>query len=1072
MPTLSGSSVAPLYAMLGVARLGATRLNAHSPRVFVQIDGVERAYGKATAAHKVRAMTITDVLNDTPSTMSLTAQGWTPTAGMEVIVRLGSTRNLMRLFAGTIVGVDHGYTGTPANANYLVNAIDYTWGLNQRKVSGHFTGTGSAIVAAVMAAFAPTGYTYNNVQSGLATIDGGITFSFQNLTDALTSIAARAPLGERWYWYCDYNKDIHFGATEVDPTVTNPTTLTSSNQLLTSFKVKTDASQLITRCFVQGAGSDLLVPIAIGSTILPVQDATVFSASGGTIITPLSERLTYTGKSSNDGTGSIVAGILYSPGTLTAAKNSGTAGNPLGTYTYKTAFVQNDASGNSIGESELSAASSTVTTSAVSAPTTPSAATRTGGLRSVSSITRSGSTATATTSASHGYSTGDTVTIAGAAQSEYNGAVSVTVTGSTTFTYPVTGTPATPATGTITAYVEIAGSVGVGDYGYKTTFLSSKGETLGSTASSAVTVSAVAAASGCSAAEASPKVTGNLRYYSGVGYNYRVAFGTANGETIPAGSSGASISAVSAPGAPTTSATTGGSLTTGNYYYYAVSFVTGSGEIPATTGIGVVLMSGGATAVSMTNIPTSADARVTARKIYRTSASGGAGYRLVTTINDNSTTTYTDTTADSSLGVLIPTSDTGSTGQVSLTGIDVSSDARVVRRVIYRTELGGSTYKYLTTIGNNTATTYTDNTSDASLGVDAPTTDTSGGAQVRVTSVEVSSDARVSSRRVYRTRAGGSTYYLLATISNNTAAFYIDNTPDASLSSTLEPTSSTFGGNTISLSSIPTGGSGCTARRIYRTQAGGSVYQLVTTIGDNSTTTYTDDKSDDNLGAPAPASSTVGTVAGSTTLPQVDISKFSATGGWVKTGSQILRYTGRSASSGQGNLTGIPATGTGSIAATIKNGAEVINTPFLTGVSGIARALDAGDHVALFETRTASVGSDVEAMFPPDGLKEEYIRDTKIRSSEEAVARGDAVLFKRKAIQRAVTAKTRDLNAAAGRNLVVDLASTMGVDATFKIQRVTISNFQPAIMPDRSVEASDDLSASLGDILKQITVNR
>ena len=38
------------------------------------------------------------------------------------------------------------------------------------------------------------------------------------------------------------------------------------------------------------------------------------------------------------------------------------------------------------------------------------------------------------------------------------------------------------ATGTITAYVEVGGSVGVGSYTYKTTFTSARGETLGSAA--------------------------------------------------------------------------------------------------------------------------------------------------------------------------------------------------------------------------------------------------------------------------------------------------------------------------------------------------------------------------------------------------------------------------------------------------------------------------------------------------------------------------------------------------------------------------------------------------------------
>lgn len=70
---------------------------------------------------------------------------------------------------------------------------------------------------------------------------------------------------------------------------------------------------------------------------------------------------------------------------------------------------------------------------------------------SVSGINLSGSTATATT-ATHNLTTGGKVFIIGADQSEYNGYHTVTGTGGggTTFTFAVTGTPATPATGTIT----------------------------------------------------------------------------------------------------------------------------------------------------------------------------------------------------------------------------------------------------------------------------------------------------------------------------------------------------------------------------------------------------------------------------------------------------------------------------------------------------------------------------------------------------------------------------------------------------------------------------------------------
>ncbi len=72
---------------------------------------------------------------------------------------------------------------------------------------------------------------------------------------------------------------------------------------------------------------------------------------------------------------------------------------------------------------------------------------------SIASITRSGSTATVTLSSTpfSPYVNGDEVEIMGADQSEYNGSFILTYVSDTVFTYTVAGTPATPATGTITA---------------------------------------------------------------------------------------------------------------------------------------------------------------------------------------------------------------------------------------------------------------------------------------------------------------------------------------------------------------------------------------------------------------------------------------------------------------------------------------------------------------------------------------------------------------------------------------------------------------------------------------------
>jgi len=65
-------------------------------------------------------------------------------------------------------------------------------------------------------------------------------------------------------------------------------------------------------------------------------------------------------------------------------------------------------------------------------------------------ITRSGATATVA-HATHGLVNGKKVQIKGALQPEYNGVFTITVTGASEYTYAVSGTPVTPATGSIKA---------------------------------------------------------------------------------------------------------------------------------------------------------------------------------------------------------------------------------------------------------------------------------------------------------------------------------------------------------------------------------------------------------------------------------------------------------------------------------------------------------------------------------------------------------------------------------------------------------------------------------------------
>lgn len=92
----------------------------------------------------------------------------------------------------------------------------------------------------------------------------------------------------------------------------------------------------------------------------------------------------------------------------------------------------------------------------------------------------------------------------------------------------------------------------------------------------------------------------------------------------------------------------GGSVDNGAHYY-AVTFVTAIGESRPYFISSAITTTAGNNTVTLT-IPVSTDYRVTARKIYRTKAGANAyDDYLLTTVNDNTTTSYVDTAADSSL---------------------------------------------------------------------------------------------------------------------------------------------------------------------------------------------------------------------------------------------------------------------------------------------------------------------------------------------------------------------------------------------------------------------------------------
>lgn len=357
---------------------------------------------------------------------------------------------------------------------------------------------------------------------------------------------------------------------------------------------------------------------------------------------------------------------------------------------------------------------------------------------------------------------------------------------------------------------------------------------------------------------------------------------------------------------PASALTATASATAGNLngtYTYVVTYTTFAGEtLPGPTSSSVAPAS---KQVDLTAIPTG-PAGTKSRKIYRTTRQVDGvttGWRFLTEIADNTTTTYTDDTADTSLtyappmpiappqvGPLVgsagagaltgnysyvltyvtpwgetaagPVSNTfaASSNGISLKEMPFGGVKNVSAMRVYRTQSGGSTYYYNPTLrltGTSTDTSGTitdpsvsqrdDNNGDGSLNTN-----------IKPPTSENTSNRPAAPSASLITSAGNLTQNLKYVW----AYSYVNASGAESALSTMSGTVTPDGtGQQASLTSISAGPPGTVARKIYRSfltpqnnilaqPINDNVtgpFMLVGTIANNSTTTYTDNTADNQL---------------------------------------------------------------------------------------------------------------------------------------------------------------------------------------------------------------------------------
>ena len=473
---------------------------------------------------------------------------------------------------------------------------------------------------------------------------------------------------------------------------------------------------------------------------------------------------------------------------------------------------------------------------------------------------------------------------------------------------------------------------------------------------------------------------------------------------------------------------------------------------------------GGASTADLGSIPISPDPRVIARRIYRTLANGSS-YRLETTIQNNTATTYqSGSVADGSLGVAMPSTNTTGTGKLvplgwyawsvtfltaagettigpgasfqiaangdafDLVNIPTSPDSRVTKRRIYRTATGGGAYRLEVTLNDNATSTYRSQIADGALGAEPPASNTTGTGGL----------------------TPGAVYYWTYRFVTATGESNVVAGTGAALPA---------GADTAALSAIAASPDGrVTKRRIYRTTANGTTYRLEAEIADNTTTVYTSTKRDDQLGADM--------VGGNTTSAggQIAVSNI-PTGPAGTTARRLYRTTSgaasyqlvvvisdntattyqdnvRDSSLGESvsateliELTGIPASGPGAVLYEIRPGADV-------------NILIQCDDVPAQQALAALEGP------PSQGIVEHLLQDRRVALAEAtAMGNADLRLFSRPIVT--VNYATRDPKTRSGKSVRIDLPE-MDLAGEFTIQTVEIGEIDrhPGLHPKYGVTCS------------------
>jgi hypothetical protein len=302
-PTIPGGvdsdEIAPYYSISGTFRAAMSRSDYYRPYAQIAIAGTRRS----TMVDK-RTVRVVQSNDGQANTATFECFDFVPTRGQEVAISVGTAAN--RIFAGHILHVSQSAPHANQRVRYHVSCVDYHWLLETRRITGRvYQNTSASQIIDDLMLLAPSGFSTNNVQASMPSVD----FTANHAETVLQAIRRLMKM-VGGYVYVDYLKDVHaFITPETDA---NPLVVNGSDFDIWDVTYSEDLSQARTRVFVLGGTTQTTSPVPITATAIPVDDTTLFGASGGSALA-FGNEITYGATSPTSGVGWLasITGLNY-----------------------------------------------------------------------------------------------------------------------------------------------------------------------------------------------------------------------------------------------------------------------------------------------------------------------------------------------------------------------------------------------------------------------------------------------------------------------------------------------------------------------------------------------------------------------------------------------------------------------------------------------------------------------------------------------------------------------------------------------------------------------------------------